>query len=127
MTRHGRLYGVIRVNTGLWRGLEGAHTPVTLGEVASRDYTVVRDDAIAFDVIERMWRKRAFMAIVVKGRRIPRGDDVVGVITKEHVAELGGEQHEDLSELTMMRSDILSGIGVDRRLGSWSEIGKTRQ
>ncbi|MGO9770827.1 MAG: chloride channel protein [Roseiarcus sp.] len=87
VTRQGRLYGVIRVNTGLWRGLEGAHTPVTLGEVASRDYTVVRDDAIAFDVIERMWRKRSFMAIVVKGRRIPRGDDVVGVITKEHVAD----------------------------------------
>ena len=61
---------------------------MTLGDVASRDYTVVRDDAIAFDVIERMWRKRAFMAIVVKGRGVPHGDDVVGVITKEHVAEL---------------------------------------
>jgi len=27
------------------------------------------------------------MAIVVRGRGIPRGDDVVGVITKEHVAD----------------------------------------
>ena len=87
VTQHGRLYGVIRINTGLWRGLEGAHTPVTLGDVASRDYTVVRDEAIAFDVIERMWRKRAFMAVVVKGKGVPHGDDVVGVITKEHVAE----------------------------------------
>lgn len=87
VTQKGRLHGVIRVNVGLWRGLEGAHTPMTLGEVASRDYTVVRDDAIAFDVIERMWRKRAFMAIVVKGHGVPHGDDVVGVITKEHVAE----------------------------------------
>jgi CIC family chloride channel protein len=87
VTEGGRLYGVIRVNTGLWRGLEGAHTPVTLGDVVSRDYTVVREDAIAFDVIERMWRKRAFMAVVVKGRGIPRGSDVVGVITKEHVAD----------------------------------------
>ena len=26
------------------------------------------------------------MAIVVKGRGVPHGDDVVGVITKEHVA-----------------------------------------
>ena len=86
MTQQERLYGVIRVNTGLWRGLEGAHTPVTLGDVATRDFTVVRDDAIAFDVIARMWRKKAFMAIVVKGRGVPRGDDVVGVITKEHVA-----------------------------------------
>ena len=87
VTREHRLYGVVRVNTGLWRGLGGAHTAVTLGDVASRDYTVVREDAIAFDVIDRMWRKRAFMAVVVKGRRIPRGDDVVGVITKEHVAD----------------------------------------
>jgi CIC family chloride channel protein len=87
VTQRGRLHGVIRVNVGLWRGLKGAHTPMTLGDVASRDYTVVRDDAIAFDVIERMWRKRAFMAIVVKGRGVPHGDDVVGVITKEHVAE----------------------------------------
>jgi CIC family chloride channel protein len=87
VTRQGRLYGVIRVNTSLWRGLKGAHTPVTLGDIASRDYTVVRDDAIAFDVIARMWRKRAFMAIVVKGRGVPHGDDVVGVITKEHVAD----------------------------------------
>ena len=67
VTQEGRLYGVIRVNTGLWRGLEVASTPVTVGEMASRDFTIVRDDAIAFDVIERMWRKHAFMAIVVKG------------------------------------------------------------
>ena len=68
------------------RQLKSPATPVTLGDVASRDFTVVREDAIAFDVIDRMWRKRAFMAIVVKGRGVPHGDDVVGVITKEHVA-----------------------------------------
>ena len=27
------------------------------------------------------------MAVVVRGRGIPRGGDVVGVITKEHVAD----------------------------------------
>jgi CIC family chloride channel protein len=27
------------------------------------------------------------MAIVVRGGRVPRADDVVGVITKEHVAD----------------------------------------
>ncbi len=87
VTQRGRLYGVIRINTGLWRGIESTNLPMTVGQVASRDYTVVREDAIAFDVIERMWRKRAFMAIVVKGSGIPRGEDVVGVITKEHVAD----------------------------------------
>jgi len=87
VTKEGRLFGVIRVNAELWRGVEVAGARMTLGDVASRDFTVARQDAIAFDVIDRMWRKRAFMAIVVKGGGIPRGADVVGVITKEHVAD----------------------------------------
>jgi CIC family chloride channel protein len=87
VTKQDRLYGVIRFNTGLWRGVEGAYTPVTLGDVASRDFTIVREDAIAFDVITRMWRRHAFMAVVIKGPGVPHGEDVVGVITKEHVAD----------------------------------------
>jgi chloride channel protein, CIC family len=87
VTREGRLYGVIRVNTGLRRGLEGAHTGVTLGDVSNRAFTIVGEDAVAFDVIDRMWRKDAFMAVVVRGHGVPRGADVVGVITKEHVAD----------------------------------------
>ena len=87
VTDKGRLYGVIRVNTGLRRGLEGTHTGVTLGEVASRNFTIVREDETAFDVIRRMWRRNAIMAVVVRGRGVPRGSDVAGVITKEHVAD----------------------------------------
>jgi CIC family chloride channel protein len=34
-----------------------------------------------------MWRRKAMMAVVVRGRGIPRGSDVIGVITKEHVAD----------------------------------------
>jgi CIC family chloride channel protein len=87
VTDKGHLYGVIRVNTGLRRGLEGAHTGVSLGDVASRNFTVVREDETAFDVIRRMWRRNAIMAVVVRGRGVPRGSDVAGVITKEHVAD----------------------------------------
>jgi CIC family chloride channel protein len=83
----GRIYGVIRVNTGLRRGLEGADTGVSLGEVASRNFTVVPEDETAFDVIRRMWRRNAIMAVVVRGSGVPRASDVVGVITKEHVAD----------------------------------------
>jgi hypothetical protein len=53
VTQKGHLYGVIRVNTGLGRGLEGARTGVTLGDVASRDFTIVGEDQVAFDVIDR--------------------------------------------------------------------------
>jgi CIC family chloride channel protein len=87
VTEKGHLYGVIRVNTGLRRGLEGAHTGVSLGDVASREFTVVREDETAFEVIRRMWRRNAIMAVVVRGHGIPRGTDVAGVITKEHVAD----------------------------------------
>jgi len=85
--RHGRLYGVIRVNTGIRRGLERAQTGRTLGDVASRDFIVVGEDEVAFEVIRRMWRKKAMMAVVVRGHGVPRGRDVAGVITKEHVAD----------------------------------------
>jgi chloride channel protein, CIC family len=87
VTNQGRLYGVIRVNTGLRRGLEDADTGVSLGDVASRNFTVVREDETAFDVIRRMWRRGAIMAVVVRGRGVPRATDVAGVITKEHVAD----------------------------------------
>jgi CIC family chloride channel protein len=86
-TRRGRLYGVLRVNTSLSRGLEGARTGVTVGDVSSREFIVVGQNEVVFDVIARMWRKHAVMTIVVKGRGVPRGEDVVGVITKEHIAD----------------------------------------
>jgi len=89
VTRNGRLYGVIRVNMGLRRGLEGTQTGITLGDVATRNFTLVDQEMVASDVIQRMWRKNAFMAVVVRARDrgVPRGDDVVGIITKEHVAD----------------------------------------
>jgi CIC family chloride channel protein len=89
VTDKGQIYGVIRVNTGLRRGLEGTQTGVSLGEVASRNFTLVSEDETAFEVIRRMWRRNAIMAVVVRGRGrgVPRGGDVAGVITKEHVAD----------------------------------------
>jgi CIC family chloride channel protein len=87
VTKDGRLHGVLRINTGLRRGLETARTEITVGDVASRHFIVVGEDAIVFDVIERLWRKRGAMAVVVTGRGVPRGGDVVGIISKEHVAD----------------------------------------
>jgi CIC family chloride channel protein len=81
VTANGNIEGVIRVNTGLRRGLEAAHTGVTLGDVASRNFILVPDNETAYDVIRRMWRRNAIMAVVL------RGGKVAGVITKEHVAD----------------------------------------
>jgi CIC family chloride channel protein len=86
-TRNNRIFGVARVNTGLRRGLAKVDTGITLGDVARPDFTIVREGDIAFEVIQRIWRKRAVMAIVVRGRGVPRPQNIAGVITKEHVAD----------------------------------------
>jgi CIC family chloride channel protein len=86
LSENRNIVGVLRVNTSLRRGLEGTTTP--LGELANRNFTIAREDDIMFDVIRRMWRHGARMAVVVrKTRGVPHIDDVVGVITKEHVAD----------------------------------------
>jgi chloride channel protein, CIC family len=40
-----------------------------------------------FGVIGRMWQRGAMMAVVVRGNGTPLASDVLGVITKEHVAD----------------------------------------
>ncbi|HEX3885653.1 MAG TPA: chloride channel protein [Stellaceae bacterium] len=91
VTRGDRIAGVVRVNTALRAGIAEAETGVTLGDVARRDFTLVREGDVAFDVIRRLWRKGGTMAIVVGAGatrfHVPRPGDIVGVITKEHVAD----------------------------------------
>jgi CIC family chloride channel protein len=87
VTSGDRIIGVQRMNASLWHGLEHSSIATTLGDVANRRFVVAREDDIVFDVIRRMWRRDAFMAIVVAGRGIPRAGNVRGVISKEHVAD----------------------------------------
>jgi CIC family chloride channel protein len=87
VTNNERVVGVLRVNTALRRGLKDASTGVSLGEAASPHFAVARPDDIMFNVISRMWRRGAVMTLVVRSAGIPRGKDVIGVITKEHIAD----------------------------------------
>ncbi len=83
-----RIAGVLRVNTSLRRGLETGYMGTALRDVAARNFTIAREDDIMFDVIRRMWRHGATMAVVVrKDSGVPHIDDVIGVISKEHVAD----------------------------------------
>ena len=83
----GRIAGVLRVNNALRRHREREATGVTLGDIASKGFTIAREQDIVIDVIRRMWRHKATMAVVVRGDGVPRAADVVGVLTKEHVAD----------------------------------------
>jgi CIC family chloride channel protein len=82
-----RIVGTLRVNTSLRHGLEGAYTGVKLGSVANERFTVAHEADIMFDVIQRFWRRKAAMIVVVRGTGVPRASDVVGILTKEHIAD----------------------------------------
>ncbi len=88
VTEGERIVGVLRVNTELRLGLESAYSGVRLGDIAQKNFTVSRAHDVVFDVVERMWRRGASMSIVTKGdRRVPRGSNIVGMISKEHIAD----------------------------------------
>jgi chloride channel protein, CIC family len=87
ITGDDKIVGVLRVNTGIRHGLENAYTGVTLDNVASHDFTIAYEEDIMFGVIGRMWQRGAIMAVVIRGNGVPLVSNVVGVITKEHVAD----------------------------------------
>jgi CIC family chloride channel protein len=89
---HGEhILGAVRINAGLRTGIAEIETGITFGDVARRDFTIVRHTDVAFDVIVRLWRRNGAMALVTRqnapGFHVPRPSDVIGVITKEHVAD----------------------------------------
>jgi CIC family chloride channel protein len=87
VTEGDRIRGVLRVNTALRQASKGSHSSITLGDVASQDFVIVHEDDIVFDIIQDIWRKQAFMALVMRGHGASGPGDLAGVITKEHVAD----------------------------------------
>jgi chloride channel protein, CIC family len=87
VTRGNHIAGVVRVNIGLRRGVEQAYSGVHLGDVAQRNFTLAREGDIMFDVVQRMARHAASMAVVVKGNGRGRPSEIIGVISKEHIAD----------------------------------------
>ena len=83
----GRIVGVLRINTALRHASAAAQSDIRVGEVASRDFIIVGVAENAFVVIQRMWRHHATMAVVVRGTATPEISGVVGVISKEHIAD----------------------------------------
>ena len=77
VTRGNLIAGALRVNTNLRQAVSAAVSDVPMGALAQRNFTIVRTGAVLFDVIARLWRRGTG----------PRADKVVGVITKEHIAD----------------------------------------
>src|SRR5579863_2175371 len=87
VTRGNHIAGVVRVNIGLRRGVEDAYSGVHLGDVAQRNFTIAREADIMFDVVQRMARHNASMAVVVGGKGRGRPSEIIGVISKEDIAD----------------------------------------
>jgi CIC family chloride channel protein len=87
VTRGQRIAGVVRINAGFRRGLEGAYKGVTMGDIAQRNFTLARENDVAFDIVQRMGRHDAMMAIVTKTGGKWRPSEIIGVISREHVAD----------------------------------------
>ncbi len=86
VTRGNHVAGVVRVNTGLRHGLEAAYAGVRFGDVVQRNFTLARESDIMFDVVQRMARRDATMAVVTHPGGRWRASEIVGIITKEHIA-----------------------------------------
>jgi CIC family chloride channel protein len=91
VTNGDRITGAVRINTGLRSAVTELGNGITFGDVANQRFTIVRESDVAFDLIVRLWRRNGAMALVVRGDNprfhIPRPADIIGVITKEHVAD----------------------------------------
>lgn len=86
VTRGDLIVGAARINTGFRRSSAPAYSGVTLGDLAQK-FTIARRGDVVFEIVARMTRRQASMAIVVDSDGRPRASQVVGVITKEHVAD----------------------------------------
>jgi CIC family chloride channel protein len=91
ITQAGSIMSVVRINAGLRTAIAELEAGVTFGDIARSDFTIVGEHEVAFDIIERMWREGRAIAVVARGdvqnRTAVSPGDVIGVITKEHVAD----------------------------------------
>jgi CIC family chloride channel protein len=82
-----RIIGAIHVSRALARASREAQPTAVLRDIASRNFCIVRESDVFFNVIRRMWRRSAESAVVVRDRGGARADNVAGVITKEVIAD----------------------------------------
>jgi CIC family chloride channel protein len=85
ITRAGKIIGGIRINLSIRRAVGGSDE-TRLGDLVGRNFIIVSGETVAFDVIKSMTQAHAAMAIVVDMAN-NEPDKVVGVITKEHIAD----------------------------------------
>jgi CIC family chloride channel protein len=87
IAEHDRIIGAVHVNLALARASREMKPSAVLRDIAARNFCVVRERDVFFDVIRRMWRRGSEIAVVVRDRGGARADNVSGVITKQVIAD----------------------------------------
>ena len=87
VTKGDRIVGCLRVNMALRAGVEGAYAGVKLADLAHRKFILAGADDVVFDILTRMARRKAVMAIIIEKARRPRAQHVVGVLSREHLGD----------------------------------------
>ncbi len=67
---------------------------VTVGEVMSAEYVVAKENDVLFNIIGKMRKRRCPTALVTLNGKCASISDVVGIITKEEIAEAAADQVE---------------------------------
>jgi chloride channel protein, CIC family len=98
VTRGNHITGVVTVDTALHRGLKEGFTGVALRDVAHRNFIIAREDDVMVNVMMRMARRGASVAVTIKSRGQPYASHVVGIISKEHIADLVTESIRPYAE-----------------------------
>jgi chloride channel protein, CIC family len=120
VTRNGRPVGALRVNAGLRRAVGTAAQGVTLGELAQNDFIVVKETDAMYGVISGMTKQRAGTAVVVGVDAIAGLESVLGVITKDFIADSvagsvelyagwDGQQSANRERLPLIRPRLIRG------------------
>ena len=87
VTDHGKIIGALRMDPNIRRAINAANDDVTLGELVGRNFIIVHESDVAFDVIKALTGRKAAIAIVVSRTPDPGAERVLGIITKEQIAD----------------------------------------
>ncbi len=87
VTRGDHVVGVVGVDTALCGGLEHGVVSVRMGDIAQKNFVLACETEIMFDVISHMARQRASSAVVFADGKRPHPENVVGIITREHIGD----------------------------------------
>jgi CIC family chloride channel protein len=86
VTNGNHITGVINVSGYHCSHKEG-YSGLTLRDAAQSNFIVAQEDDVVIDIMARMQRRGASVAVVIKGRGRPYASQISGIITKDRIVD----------------------------------------